>query len=152
MIREILDAGRDLLVHPVETLPGVEETLVKLADRYRLVLITKGDLFDQERKLAASGLGALFSAVEIVSDKNPQVYGRIFDEFGPGRAQCAMVGNSVKSDILPAIEAGSWAVHVPHEHEWVLEKANLPTDAPRFRQAEVFPDIIEILDGLDPEA
>lgn len=150
VIKEILAAGQDLLVHPVETLPGVDETVGQLAETYRLVLITKGDLFDQERKLAASGLGDMFSAIEIVSEKKPDVYGRIFDELGPSRAHCAMVGNSVKSDILPAIAAGGFAVHVPHEHEWELEKAELPRDAHRFRQAEVFADILEILAGLDP--
>ena len=149
VIRNILNAGRDLLAHPMEVLPGVEETLGKLSEDYKLALITKGDLFDQERKLAASGLGELFSAVEIVSEKNPQVYGRIFDNEGRDRGSCIMVGNSVKSDVLPAIEAGGWAIHVPHEHNWVLEHAELPDNTRRFRQAEQFAEIPGILSALD---
>ncbi|MBN9060020.1 MAG: HAD hydrolase-like protein, partial [Rhizobiales bacterium] len=105
-ISEILAAGRDMLVHPVETLPHVRETLEQLAGAYRLILITKGDLFDQERKLAASGLGDLFDAVEIVSDKNTSTYQRIFTRHADGPAHSMMVGNSLKSDIVPAIEAG----------------------------------------------
>ena len=96
------------------------------------MLITKGDLFDQERKLAQSGLGDFFHAVEIVSDKKPETYGRIFDRHGDGAGRAMMVGNSLKSDILPALEAGSWAVHVPHELTWVLEHAEEPAGHDRF--------------------
>ena len=86
-----------------------------LAGDYRMVLITKGDLFDQERKLAESGLGELFSAVEIVSRKDTDTYVRIFAEHGDGPERSMMVGNSLRSDIVPAIEAGSWAVYIPHD-------------------------------------
>jgi putative hydrolase of the HAD superfamily len=99
-IAEILAAGRDMLVHPVETLPHVRETLEQLSGQYRLILITKGDLFDQERKLAASGLGELFNAIEIVSDKNASTYQRIFTRHADGPAHSMMVGNSLKSDIV----------------------------------------------------
>lgn len=145
VIQEILTAGRDLLAHPVETLPGVSETLAGLASQYPLVLITKGDLFDQERKLAQSGLGELFHGIEIVSDKNRGVYERIFAQHGSGATQSVMVGNSVKSDVIPAIEAGAWGVFVPHEHSWALERAEAPIASPRFRQIAQFgqlPDII----------
>ena len=102
--------------------------------RYRLVLITKGDLFDQERKLAQSGLGELFDAVEIVSDKDVATYARIFSRYGDGPERSMMVGNSLKSDVVPAIEAGSWGVYVPHELTWALEHVDAPEDHPRFRQ------------------
>lgn len=151
VIKHILDAGRDLLAHPMETLPGVEDTLEKLAGDYKLVLITKGDLFDQERKLAASGLGEMFSDVQIVSEKTAHIYGRIFDTQGRDRGSCVMVGNSVKSDVLPAIEAGGWAIHVPHEHSWVLEHAEIPEDLRRFRHAETFVEIPGILSALDAD-
>lgn len=134
VIYEILAAGREMLSHPVETLPHVRETLAHLAGRYRIILITKGDLFDQERKLAQSGLGELFDAVEIVSEKSAATYARIFARHGDGPERAMMVGNSLKSDILPAIEAGSWAVHVPHELTWALEHADEPLEAPRFRR------------------
>lgn len=132
-IREILDVGREMLVHPVETLPGVRETLEQLAATHRLVMITKGDLFDQERKVAASGLGELFSAVEIVSDKTPETYSRIFARHGDGAARAMMVGNSLKSDVVPAIEAGGWGVYVPHDLTWVVERVEAPADNARYR-------------------
>jgi putative hydrolase of the HAD superfamily len=134
VIGEILAAGREMVDHPVETLPQARETLVQLAHDHRLVLITKGDLFDQERKLAQSGLGDLFHGVEIVSDKTPEMYRRVFTRHGDGPEQAMMVGNSLKSDILPALEAGAWAVHIPHELTWALEHAQEPTGQPRYRR------------------
>jgi putative hydrolase of the HAD superfamily len=134
VIRQILDAGREMLDHPVETLPHVAETLEALAGRYRIVLVTKGDLFDQERKLAQSGLGEMFDAVEIVSDKNRSTYERVFSRHGDGPERAVMVGNSLKSDIVPAIEAGSWGVFVPHELTWVLEHVEAPREHERFRE------------------
>ncbi len=136
IIQQILDVGREMLVHPVETLPDVRETLESLVPDYRLVLITKGDLFDQERKVAASGLGELFSAVEIVSDKSAETYRRVFLRHGDGPERSMMIGNSLKSDVVPAIEAGSWGVYIPHELTWVLEHVEAPTDASRYRKAE----------------
>jgi putative hydrolase of the HAD superfamily len=134
VIAEILEAGRDMLTHPVETLPHAQETLGRLAGRYRLVMITKGDLFDQERKLAESGLGDLFEAVEIVSDKDVGTYERIFRAHGDGPEHAMMVGNSLKSDVVPAIAAGSWGVYIPHDLNWELEHADEPVDSPRYRR------------------
>ncbi|TPL94723.1 HAD family hydrolase [Mesorhizobium sp. B2-3-10] len=134
VISEILDAGREMLGHPIEPLPHARETVEKLAGTFRLVLITKGDLFDQERKLAGSGLGELFYAVEIVSDKTAATYARLFNRHGDGPARSMMVGNSLKSDVVPAIEAGGWGVYVPHELTWVLEHVEAPVAEPRFRQ------------------
>jgi len=133
-IAEILEAGRELLRHPIDVLPHARETLEGLAGRYRIVLVTKGDLFDQERKLAQSGLGELFHAVEIVSDKTAATYQRVFDRHGDGPARSMMVGNSLKSDVLPALAAGAWGVHVPHELTWAVEQAPPPAEAARFRQ------------------
>jgi putative hydrolase of the HAD superfamily len=134
VLGEIVAAGRDMLAHPVETLPNVRETLEAIAGRYRLILITKGDLFDQERKLAASGLGELFDAVEIVSTKDADTYRRIFARHADGPARAMMIGNSLRSDVLPALAAGSWGVHVPHELTWDHERADPPEGADRFRQ------------------
>jgi len=147
-IRQILEAGREMLQHPVEVLPQVRETLEALADRYRLVMITKGDLFDQERKLAASGLGELFDAVEIVSDKNAGTYSRIFARHGDGPERAMMVGNSVKSDIVPAIEAGSWGVHVPYEITWAMEHAEAPVAHPRFRQMQSLAELAPLIERI----
>ncbi len=145
IVRQILDAGREMLEHPVEALPEAQETLAALAGAYRLVLITKGDLFDQERKLAASGLGDYFDAVEIVSDKTAATYERLFARHGDGPARAMMVGNSLKSDVLPALAAGSFGVHVPHELTWALEHAEAPKNAPRFRQVDRLGEVRTIL-------
>ncbi len=148
VIGRILDAGREMLSHPVETLPHVRETLEALAGSYRIVLITKGDLFDQERKLAQSGLGDLFDAVEIVSDKSASTYERIFTRYGDGPERSMMVGNSLKSDIVPAIQAGSWGVHVPHSLTWALEHSEPPVDAPRFKRLDHLGELIDLVRQL----
>lgn len=132
VVREILAAGREMLAHPVETLPGVDEALAALSERYRLILVTKGDLMDQERKVAASGLGELFAAVEIVSEKDRQTYDRVFARHGTGADQAVMAGNSMKSDVLPALEAGAWAVHIPYHITWAHELADAPEGHPRY--------------------
>ncbi|WP_395942599.1 HAD family hydrolase [Brevundimonas sp.] len=132
VVREIMAAGREMLAHPVETLPGVDETVAELADKYRLILITKGDLLDQERKLAASGLGERFSAVEIVSEKDRGAYERIFARHGARPAEVVMAGNSMKSDVLPAIAAGAFGVHIPYAVTWAHELADAPENEPRY--------------------
>lgn len=149
LLRELLAAGREMLAHPVEPLPGVEAALARLSERYRLVLITKGDLLHQEQKLAASGLGDLFAAVEIVSEKDASTYARVFARHGNGPAQAAMCGNSLRSDILPALEAGSWAAHVPYPLTWAHEMAEPPSGHPRFVELAsiaAFPDWLDQLD------
>jgi putative hydrolase of the HAD superfamily len=147
-IAEILAAGRDMLSHPVEALPHARETVERLAGAYHLVLITKGDLFDQERKLAQSGLGDFFDAVEIVSDKTAVTYRRIFAKVGDGPERAMMVGNSLKSDIVPAIAAGSYGVFVPHELTWVLEHVDEPKEAPRFRKIGHLGELRDLIDRL----
>ncbi|MGO4674600.1 HAD-IA family hydrolase [Bosea sp. 2YAB26] len=149
VIAEILAAGREMLAHPVETLPGAQETLEALASEYRLVLITKGDLFDQERKLAQSGLGDFFQAVEIVSDKSVTTYERIFARHGDGPRHAMMVGNSLKSDIVPALQAGAWAVHVPHELTWVLEHAEEPVAEQRYRRLADLGGLVGLLGEIE---
>jgi putative hydrolase of the HAD superfamily len=133
VIAEIIAAGQDMLAHPIHLLPHAREAVEALSDSHKIVLITKGDLLDQERKLAQSGLGELFDAVEIVSDKTPQTYIRAFMRHGDGPDRAMMVGNSMKSDVVPAIDAGGWGVHVPAKYEWEIEKAPAPENHPRFR-------------------
>jgi len=134
IIADILAAGREMLSHPVEPLPGVEAALAELADDYRLVLITKGDLLHQEQKLAASGLGERFVAVEIVSEKDATTYARVFARHGTGAAQAAMAGNSLRSDVIPALEAGAYAAHLPYAMTWAHELAEPPVGHPRFAE------------------
>jgi putative hydrolase of the HAD superfamily len=134
VIRELLAAGREMLTEPVEPLPGVETALAQLSEHYRLVLITKGDLLHQEQKLAASGLGDLFAAVEIVSEKDRGTYERVFSRHGTGAHEAVMAGNSVKSDIIPALDAGAWAALIPYPLVWAHEAATAPGDHPRYRE------------------
>jgi putative hydrolase of the HAD superfamily len=148
VITDILEAGRAMLAHPVETLPEARATLERLAGGYRLILITKGDLFDQERKLAASGLGNLFDAVEIVSDKSPATYEAIFKRHADGAGKSMMVGNSLKSDVVPAIRAGAWGVYVPHELTWVLEHVPEPADEPRFRRINALGKLVGLIEEI----
>ena len=145
IIQEILGAGREMLAHPILPLPHVLETLESLREWFKLVLITKGDLFDQERKLAQSGLGELFHGIEIVSDKTPQIYEQIFHRHGDGPGRAAMIGNSLKSDIVPAIAAGSWGIFIPHELTWSLEHVEAPSDHPRFKQLNGFNELNEFI-------
>lgn len=120
-VRQILAWGHEMLQHPVQLLDGVRETVEILASTHRLMLLTKGDLFDQEAKLARSGIGELFAAVEIVSEKNAATYRRIMTRHGATPDRFVMVGNSLRSDILPALEAGATAVHIPYFTTWAHE-------------------------------
>jgi putative hydrolase of the HAD superfamily len=148
MIAQILAAGRELLRHPIEVLPHARETLARLVGDFRLILITKGDLFDQERKLEESGLADFFDAVEIVSDKNVSTYARAFARHADGPERAMMVGNSLKSDVIPAIEAGGWGVHVPYELTWAVEHAEPPLSAPRFRRLAHLGELLELLEAI----
>jgi putative hydrolase of the HAD superfamily len=136
-IGEILATGREMLAHPVALLDGVAAIVPALARDYRLLLITKGDLHHQERKVAASGLGAHFHAVEILSEKDGAAYERLRRRHGLAWAEFAMVGNSLKSDILPVLDLGGAGVHVPYHLTWQHEHAvEPPVDHPRFRRIE----------------
>lgn len=146
LIGDLIAMGRELLEHPMELLPHARATVTALAGDFRLVLITKGDLLHQERKLAQSGLGDLFDGVEIVSDKTEATYRTVFARHGTGADQAMMVGNSLKSDVIPALQAGAWGVHVPHEHEWSFEAAATPSEHRRFH---VIPDLGELPDVVD---
>ncbi|PCJ95805.1 MAG: HAD family hydrolase [Hyphomicrobiales bacterium] len=149
IIQEILDVGREMLSHPIELLPHARTTIESLTDNYRVLLITKGDLLDQERKLAESGLGDLFDGVEIVSDKTVAVYERIFAKYSGGAERAMMVGNSLKSDVIPALDAGSWGVHVPHGLTWSYEHADAPITHERFREVADLGALQELLDEIN---
>jgi putative hydrolase of the HAD superfamily len=149
LIADILAAGREMLAHPVEPLPGVEQALADLSEAgYRLVLITKGDLLHQEQKLAASGLGDLFAAVEIVSEKDASTYERVFARHGTGAAEAAMCGNSLRSDILPALDAGAHAAHIPYPLTWAHEMADAPLGHARFVELAAIGDLPAWVRGL----
>lgn len=145
VISELMDAGREMLRHPVDLLPHAAEAVAELAKTFRVILITKSDLLDQERKLAQSGLGDLFHGVEIVSDKTASVYTNLFNRHGNGAERGMMVGNSLKSDVLPMLAAGGYSVHVPHGLTWALEAADAPIGHDRFHALEdlcALPDLV----------
>jgi putative hydrolase of the HAD superfamily len=148
LIQEILANGRQLMTHPIEPLPGVRAALEALAERAPLVLITKGDLFHQESKLAASGLGDLFSGVEIVSEKTAETYHRAFRRHGTAAEAALMAGNSVRSDILPALEAGCRAALIPYPLVWAHEAAEAPREHPRFRQFDRLGELVPWFDAM----
>jgi putative hydrolase of the HAD superfamily len=129
-IREILALGREMLTHPVELLKGAEEVLAGLAGRHRLILITKGDLRDQERKLERSGLAGRFHHVEIVSEKDARTYARILRRHGVPPERFLMVGNSLKSDVLPVLAVGGSAAHLPYHLTWEHERVREVPEAP----------------------
>lgn len=121
-IRAILDFGKEMLDHPVDLLDGVADTIDRLRDHgHRLLLITKGDLWHQESKVAASGIADRFDGVEIVSEKDPATYRRILDRHDVDPSRFCMVGNSVRSDVLPLLDIGARALHVPYEFLWAHE-------------------------------
>ncbi len=124
-IGAIIDAGKAMLDHPVEPLAGVRSTIEALRSHYRLMVITKGDLFDQESKLARSGLADLFWRIEIVSEKDESAYRRILTAHEIDPSEFMMVGNSIKSDIAPVLALGATAVHVPYPLTWAHERAEI---------------------------
>jgi putative hydrolase of the HAD superfamily len=148
VIAELIAAGQEMLSHPIELMPHARAAVEAAAETHRVVLITKGDLLDQERKLAQSGLGELFHGVEIVSDKTPGVYAEIFARHGAGADRGLMVGNSMKSDVVPMIRAGGWGVFLPGSLSWALEHADAPEDAPRFREIRDLSGLAPILEAI----
>ncbi len=121
---QIINFAREMLASPIEILEGVRETIHDLSKQYRLMLITKGDLFDQESKLARSGLGDYFKVVEIVSEKRASTYQDILSKHQINPIEFVMIGNSIRSDILPVIEIGSQAIHIPYETEWFRDRVS----------------------------
>jgi len=128
-IREIIAFAREMLAHPVELLDGAAGAVAELARSHQLILITKGDLRDQERKLAKSGLAPHFHHTEIVAEKDAGTYGRILRRRQIPPDQFLMVGNSLKSDILPALDVGAWAALVPYPLLWQAEASRPPPAA-----------------------
>jgi len=128
VIAELLEAGKAMMVHPVELLDGVAEAVAALAARWPLVLITKGDLFHQESKLARSGLGDHFTRIEIVSEKDEATYRRVIAAAGVSPDRFVMIGDSLRSDVVPVLAVGGRAVHVPGYREWALERAEVGPD------------------------
>ena len=131
-IQEIIELGKALLDHPVELLDGVADAIDALAEHHRLVLVTKGDLFHQESKVAASGVAERFERIEIVAEKDAPTYLRVLGQMRSRPEQFCMIGNSVRSDIAPVLEIGGYGVHVPYHVTWAMEHATVDAEHPRL--------------------
>ena len=144
-IERIIVFGKELLQRPIELLDGVEETLKSLYGNYKLVVATKGDLKDQRRKLHDSGLGAYFHHIEVMSDKQEKDYSDLLNRLEIKPKEFFMIGNSLKSDVLPVLGIGGYAAHVPYHTTWEHEKINHKVEHPNFRTMEKISDVLEIL-------
>lgn len=132
-LHRIVELGKEVLAHPVELLPGIAEAVEAVAREHAVVLITKGDLFHQEKKVAQCGLAHLFGRIEIVSEKDAGTYARVLREFGLAPGAFAMVGNSLRSDIEPVVRLGGWGVHLPYHVTWAHElETGLEASEPRM--------------------
>lgn len=147
-IQAIIDGAKEMLQHPVDLLPGVAETVATLSRDYRVMVITKGDLFHQESKLARSGLVEDLWQVEIVAEKDVATYGRILRRYDLDPDRFVMVGNSVKSDVLPVLELGGRAVHIEYDTTWEMELADVDEDHERFFRLDAIGELPELLTRL----
>jgi putative hydrolase of the HAD superfamily len=145
-IEKIILYGKELLEKPIELLDGMEEALERLKKKYRLVVATKGDLLDQERKLKKSGLEHYFHHIEIMSDKQEADYNKLIRHLDIKPEEFLMIGNSIKSDALPVLAIGGHAVHIPYHTTWAHEKVEQTINHINFQQAatikEVLPDLL----------
>ncbi|MBK7633406.1 MAG: HAD family hydrolase [Saprospiraceae bacterium] len=142
VISRIVEIGRTQLNQPVILLEGVEEVLLALKDKFRLVVVTKGDLLDQESKLEKSGLSPYFHHIEIVSEKRISDYQKLIRHLDIQPNEFLMIGNSLKSDVLPVLELGGLGVHVPFHTTWEHEKVDVIITNPGFRQVEHVNEIL----------
>ena len=146
-MREVIDIGKNMMSHPVDFIDGVTNILDDLSKSYELVLITKGDLIDQERKIAISDVRKWFKHIEIVSEKRTNTYKNIFSRFG-NMNESVMVGNSIKSDAVPAVQAGAWGIHVPYPITWELEVAEPMINHECYFEAKSLSHAAEIIKSI----
>ena len=146
-IERILEIGKELLQKPIELLDGVEETLAALAPHYKLIVATKGDLKDQQRKLHDSGLGHFFHHIEVMADKQEVNYLKLLQRLEVDPGEFMMIGNSLRSDVLPVLEIGGYACHVPFHTTWAHEQIDHEVEHDNFR---ALIDIREVLPLLLP--
>jgi putative hydrolase of the HAD superfamily len=147
-ICKIIDYGKELLEMPIELLPGVEETLTALYGKYKLVVATKGDLLDQRRKLHNSGLGNFFHHIEVMSDKQESDYSDLVKRLDIHPDEFFMIGNSLKSDVLPVLGIGGYAVHIPFHTTWLHERIDHKVEHERFQALENITEILPLFSIL----
>lgn len=142
IIEKTIEYGKQLLAKPIELLDGVTEVLEALKGKYRLVVATKGDLLDQERKLMKSGLESYFHHIEIMSDKQEKDFQKLIRHLDILPSEFMMLGNSLKSDVLPVLGIGGWGVHIPYHTTWAHEKIDYKVEHEQFIQLERLTDIL----------
>lgn len=148
-IHRIVELAKEMLQTPVELLKDVEDTVIHLAGAFRLIIVTKGDLFDQEAKIAKSGLGDYFDHVEVVTSKDAAVYSAVTAKVGVLPHRFVMVGDSLRSDVLPVVAVGGHAIHVPYETSWQHEHVSQEEEARyRFLRASSIKDVPRMLQAL----
>jgi len=147
IIQKILEIGKDMLNKPVDLLEGVEEVLRTLSKDFRLVVVTKGDLLDQERKLQKSGLLDYFHHIEILSDKQEENYSKLLDHLDLKASEFLMIGNSLKSDVLPLVRIGAKAIHIPFHTTWIHEQVN--DDDTKNKSYKTVGSLLEVLPLLN---
>ena len=145
IIEKIIQYGKELLQKPIELLDGVEETLAELHSKYKLIVATKGDLKDQQRKLHDSGLGHYFHHIEVMADKQELNYEKLLKRLEINADEFFMIGNSLKSDVLPVLAIGGHAVHIPFHTTWEHEKVSHKVEHPNFKTLEKITDVLPIL-------
>lgn len=145
LVNKTIALGREMLQKPIELLEGVEDLLIELNGNYRLVMATKGDLLDQERKLIKSGLAKHFHHIEIMSHKKKEDYQKLLNHLDCKPENFLMIGNSIKSDILPVLEIGAHAIHVPYHTTWVHELVDPNIKKPNFIKVDKISEIINHL-------
>lgn len=145
LVDQIIRIGQELLLKPIELLPGVSETLDQLSGKYRLIMATKGDLLDQERKLKNSGLERYFHHIEIMSDKKLDDYRKLLKHLDCEPQHFLMLGNSIKSDVLPVLELGGYGIHIPYHVTWTHEQHHHSIANERFMALERIDDILSYL-------
>jgi len=147
VIEQIIGYGKDMLAKPVELIDDVEDVLSALKGRYRLVVVTKGDLLDQQRKLEKSGIENFFHHIEIVSEKNEAGYRKLIQHLDVQPGEFAMIGNSLKSDVLPVLGIGGYGIHVPYHTTWEHEHVDIQITDPNFVELERIRDLLPYFPG-----
>ncbi|KAA3656584.1 MAG: HAD family hydrolase [Chloroflexi bacterium] len=143
-IQQIIDLGKAMLTRPIQLLDGVQSVLESLETKYPLMVLTKGDLMDQQSKLARSGLGRFFQHVEVVSDKKPATYRHILHRYGLQPDQFVMIGNSLRSDILPVLDINAHAIHIPYQFTWAHEQvAESELNGKQFLQLDSIHQVVD---------
>jgi putative hydrolase of the HAD superfamily len=145
IVEKIIELGKELLQKPIELLDGVEDTLKALQGKYKLVVATKGDLKDQQSKLHRSGLGPYFHHIEVMADKQEINYQKLLKRLEIEPQEFFMIGNSLKSDVLPVLAIGGHAVHIPFHTTWEHEKISHKVAHPNFKTLEKITDVLKLL-------